>query len=160
VFRLRPRFRRLRPDVIVSSDLLRCRQTARILAPGTKILSSPELRELDFGRWDGRTAKTCRRRDGRRFDRWMRDPWSARPPDGESLRELCRRVRRFVNTLARRFPNRTLAIITHAGPLRTLLAPDPSDFWTVSVPPAALFERNWEPAPGRGAVREGRCSGG
>jgi alpha-ribazole phosphatase len=160
VLRLRPRFRRLRPDVIVSSDLARCRQTAQILAPGAEVLSSPELRELNFGRWDGRTAESCRRRDGRRFDQWMREPWSTRTPDGESLRQLCRRVRRFVTSLISRFPNRTLALITHAGPLRTLLATNPSDFWRVSVPPASLFELDWEPKVGQSAVREGRCGEG
>ncbi len=122
-----------------SSDLKRCLETARLLAPDVPIHSSDRLRELDFGSWDGLTARTCRRRDAERFDRWMRDPWSTRPPGGESLRRLSGRVRTYVASLIDRFPGRTLAIITHAGPIRALLASDPSRFWSVDVPHAAMI---------------------
>ncbi len=137
--RLRSTFGRLRADLVFSSDLERCLETARLLAPGAPLHTSARLRELDFGSWDGLTARTCRRRDEERFDRWMRDPWSTRPPGGESLRRLCSRVRTYVASLIHRFPGRTLAIVTHAGPIRALVAPDPSRFWSVDVPPAAMI---------------------
>jgi broad specificity phosphatase PhoE len=124
---------------VFSSDLKRCLETARLLAPGAPIHATDRLRELDFGSWDGLTARTCRRRDAERFDRWMRDPWSTRPPGGESLRRLCGRVRTYVASLLDRFPGRTLALVTHAGPIRALLAADPSRFWSVDVPPGALI---------------------
>jgi alpha-ribazole phosphatase len=139
---------------VVSSDLGRCLETAKILGAAVPILRSSRLRELDFGDWDGRSSASCRRRDRRRFDRWMIDPWSLSPPGGESLRHLRTRVRRFVDSLVRRFPNRTLALITHAGPIRALVARKPSEFWALDVPPAALFELEWKapahPFPPRG----------
>lgn len=156
ISRLRARFRRLAPDVIFSSDLRRCVQTARILSPSGEIHRSARLRELDFGAWDGRTAEACRRRDPRRFERWMRDPWSARPPRGESLSLLHARVRAFVNSIARRFPNRTLALVTHGGPIRALLASDRTDFWDVEVPPGALFTARWDCASGATCVKKRR----
>jgi broad specificity phosphatase PhoE len=143
VSRLRARFRKLGPEIVVSSDLRRCLQTARLLAPDAEIVATPRLRELDFGDWDGRTSEAARRRNPPAFDRWMRDPWSTRTPGGESLRQLRRRVRSAVAALVRRFPNRRVAIITHAGPIRTLLDPDPARFWTADVPPASLFELDW-----------------
>lgn len=149
--RLRPRFQKIKAQVIVSSDLVRCLETARILAPGLEIIRSARLRELDFGEWDGRTAVSCRHRDPRRFDRWMRDPWTIRTPGGECLSQVWTRVRGYVSSLVRRFPGRTLALVTHAGPIRTLIAPDPSRFWKEDVPPAALIELDWEP--------ERRCRG-
>jgi len=156
VTRLRTSFRRLRPDLIFSSDLRRCRQTAEILSPDAEIRISARLRELDFGAWDGRTADSCRRRDPRRFDQWMRDPWSVRPPRGESLSRLWRRVRTFVASLARRHPHRTLALITHGGPIRALLAPDPARFWTADVPPGALITLRWDPRSGATRVKKRR----
>jgi broad specificity phosphatase PhoE len=143
VSRLRARFRRLEPEVVVSSDLRRCLQTARLLAPQADIVTSSRLRELDFGDWDGRTAEAARRQNPPRFDRWMRDPWTNRTPGGESLRQLRSRVRRAVVDLVRKYPDRRVAIITHAGPIRTLLNPDPARFWDVAVPPASLFELDW-----------------
>src|SRR6185503_5903068 len=72
VSRLRRRFKKLQPEVVVSSDLRRCLQTARLLAPDSEIHATSRLRELDFGEWDGRTAEAARRRNPPRFDRWMR----------------------------------------------------------------------------------------
>jgi broad specificity phosphatase PhoE len=143
IAKLRGRFRRLRPDVVVSSDLRRCRQTAALLAPGARIEASARLRELDFGDWDGLTSTTCRRRDPRRFDRWMRDPWSVRPPRGEKLAQLWTRVRDYVSDLARRHSGETVAIVTHAGPIRALLASAPEEFWDNTVPVGALFTIRW-----------------
>jgi broad specificity phosphatase PhoE len=143
VRRLRRRFQKLGADIVISSDLRRCLMTAKILAPGVDILSSARLRELDFGDWDGRTCRSCRRRDPGRFDRWLKNPWAIRTPGGESLRQLWKRVRRYVDSLVLRHPGQTLALVTHAGPIRSLLAPDPSSFWTPHVPPAALFECDW-----------------
>jgi alpha-ribazole phosphatase len=136
---LRPRLEKLRPDFIFSSDLQRCRQTAALMAPDRAIRTSPHLRELDFGAWDGMTADACLRRDPGRFDRWMKNPWRCRPPGGESLAQLSKRVRGFVAAVVREFPNRNLAIITHGGPLRVLLASRRSEFWKADVPPGAFF---------------------
>lgn len=144
ISRLRGRFRKLRPDLLVSSDLKRCRETASLLAPGGELLTSPDLRELDFGAWDGLTATSCRRRNPRLFERWMRDPWSISPPDGEKLAQLWKRVRSFVSDLVRLHPGRTLAIVTHGGPIRALLTSGPADFWTPKVPPGALFTLRWK----------------
>ncbi len=143
ILHLRARFERLRPDLVLSSDLGRCRESAALLAPGRRIEATDLLRELDFGDWDGLTARTCRRRDPTRFDRWMRDPGSVRPPGGESLERLWNRVRRFASALARRHPGRTLALVTHAGPIRALVARRPAEFWSVRVPPGALLEIAW-----------------
>jgi alpha-ribazole phosphatase len=152
ITKLRARFRRLNPGVLVSSDLKRCRQTALLLAPGSRVEASTLLRELDFGEWDGLTSATCRRRNPRRFDRWMRDPWSVKPPGGEPLTHLWDRVRTYVSDLARRHPGKTVAIITHAGPIRALLASIPDKFWDRSVPAGALFTMRWK----ADARREGR----
>lgn len=140
---LRAKFRRLRPDALISSDLRRCRQTAALLDPDARVEASAHLRELDFGDWDGLTSTTCRRRNPARFDRWMRDPWSVRPPHGEKLTQLWTRVRRYVSDLARRHKGETVAIVTHAGPIRVLLAAAPEKFWDTSVPVGALFTIRW-----------------
>lgn len=141
--RLRARFDNLRPDLIFSSDLRRCRETAAILAPRGEIRVTDRLREIDFGAWEGRTADSCRRRDPDLFDRWMRTPERVRTPGGESLAQLWRRVRTFATSLARRYPGRVLALVTHAGPIRVLVARNPSAFWDVKVPPGAILEVRW-----------------
>lgn len=140
VLRLRARFRRSGPDVIFSSDLRRCLDTAALLAPGREVHATPRLRELDFGSWDGLTAEECRRRDPGRFERWMRDPGATRPPGGETLGELTRRVRAFVRSAVRLHAGRTLAFVTHAGPIRALAG---DDFWSVKIEPGEMIELDW-----------------
>lgn len=146
VRRLRPRFERLRPDVILCSDLRRCRDTAALLAPGRRVRATALLREIDFGAWDGLTAEECRRRDPARFDRWMRDPESTRPPGGESLSAMRRRVRGLVRSLVRRHPGRTLALVTHGGPIRALAS---GDFWSLKPEPGGMIEMDWPNKRGR-----------
>jgi alpha-ribazole phosphatase len=141
--RLRRRLEKLPAAILFSSDLRRCRDTAALSAPGLPIRTSDRLRELDFGAWDGLSAETCRRRDPTRFDRWMRDPWTTRPPGGESLDQLLKRVREFVASAVRTFPSRTLVFVTHGGPIRALLARRRSDFWKARVPPGALVLLQW-----------------
>lgn len=136
--RLRSRLKKLQFDLVFSSDLLRCRQTAALFALGRKIKTSRLLRELDFGAWDGLTAAACQRRDPERFARWMCSPRSVRPPGGESLDHLCSRVRKFAKSLAEKYRGQTLAVVTHAGPIRALVG------WDVSVPPGSLLEYRWE----------------
>ncbi len=141
---LRSQIKKSHPDLIFSSDLKRCRDTAALLAPDQTIQTSERLRELDFGIWDGMTAESCRRLDPDRFDRWMRDPWTTQPPGGESLAQLWKRVRTFVASAFRSHPGQTLAIVTHGGPIRVLLAQDRSQFWNTEVPPGALFNLLWD----------------
>lgn len=149
IMRLRRRFRRFRIDRVFSSDLRRCRETAEILAPGADVIFTKQLRELSFGRWEGWTSDECARRYPSRYGRWLDDPRRITPPGGESLDQLAQRVGAFVRRVARRFPGRTVALITHGGPIRVLLVRNLADFWTVDVPPAALIVHP------RSGVREG-----
>lgn len=130
-------------DRIVSSDLLRCRETSELLARDREVVLAPELRELHFGHWEGRTAAECYLRDPVRYAQWLHDPWRVAPPGGERLDELAARVRAFLDRLAAACPGRTVAVVTHAGPIRVVAAPHPSRIWTVDVPPASLLVRWW-----------------
>jgi broad specificity phosphatase PhoE len=160
ILALRPRFAPFRGDFIFSSDLRRCRETAELLAPGRVVRFSERLRELDFGAWEGLTAEECRRRDPDRFGRWMRSPQSTRPPGGESMDQLWSRVRTFATHLARRHAGRTLTLITHGGPIRALLAPDPTAFWKVSAPYGAFVEIRWGASPAAAVSPRRRCGEG
>lgn len=110
-------------DRVYSSDLLRCRQTAAALH--LHACFTPLLRELDFGAWEGRTHDELL--PSARYRKWLRDPGSTKPPQGESIADMTRRVRRLVARLR----GRSL-LITHAGPI-----------WAVTgqhVPPGGMVK--------------------
>ena len=150
-------FKRIRA---VSSDLERCRETARILFPDRPVRFLKGLRELDFGAWEGLTYDEIARRFRDRFDRWVEDPFRAAPPRGETLRTLQRRIRDCVRRLLLRHsrdarPEETLIIVTHGGPIRALLTSTASEFRAMKVPCASMIEYR-EPIERRSSRRASR----
>jgi broad specificity phosphatase PhoE len=108
-------------DLVYSSDQLRARQSAAIVRRELKIRARVRttrlLREFDFGRMTGmRTARV-----DRRWPEWRRDP-AFRFPGGESYRLVQARALRWLGALERRRPARVVAVVTHGGWLRALLA--------------------------------------
>ncbi len=104
---------------LVSSDLLRCRQTAEPIAAslGVPLGLDPALRERHFGVYQGRTWTQILSDDADRAERWR-----ARDPDlevegGESLRAFARRVGDALATLGAAHRGRTLVVVTHGGVL-------------------------------------------
>jgi probable phosphoglycerate mutase len=104
---------------LVSSDLLRCRQTAEPIAAalGVPLGIEPALRERHFGVYQGRTWPQILRDDAERAARWL-----ARDPDlevegGESLRAFARRAGDALAMLGAAHLGRTLIVVTHGGVL-------------------------------------------
>lgn len=109
--RLADRLRGRRFDGRWTSDLSRAAETAAIVAGGA--VADQRLRELDFGDLEGRRWDEIApgvQAALRRFDR-------ARPPGGESVEDLRRRVGSFLATL----PDGRHLIFTHGGVIRMLL---------------------------------------
>src|SRR5699024_9803087 len=77
-------------DFCVSSDLTRCRQTADILFRGSQHVESEAFREMNFGQWELKTyADLCQ---DEAYQNWLDDPFSKRPPDGESFTDMEKRA--------------------------------------------------------------------
>lgn len=98
---------------IVSSDLSRCRILAEVLAAqrGIACTFDARWREQSFGAWDGKRWDEV---DGREYlEQWT----TATPPGGESIAEVQTRVAAALADAG----DDTL-VVTHAGPIRCLLA--------------------------------------
>jgi broad specificity phosphatase PhoE len=108
---------------VVSSDLHRARDSATIIADalGVSVLIDPRLREASFGEWDGRRWSDVERSDGERLRAWM-EQWSSggRPPGGESVDDLARRVDDWLaDTLSAPDDGADLyVVVAHAGSIR------------------------------------------
>ncbi len=108
-------------DALVSSDLLRARETAEIVAAdrGLDIVFDERLREIDVGTWSGRMLADIRGEDpglGGRIER------GEDPPRGgaETLAELRARVAAALADALPRAPDGTLLIVAHGGVVRTI----------------------------------------
>jgi broad specificity phosphatase PhoE len=113
-------------DLVVSSDLLRARRTAELLAealgqPGAPAVE-PGLREYNIGAWSGRTHEEIEARWPGEIARFGRGEIAA-PPGGEHPAEFDARVAAAGNRVAAAAhaagADRVL-VVAHGGVLRTL----------------------------------------
>jgi alpha-ribazole phosphatase len=148
-----------RYDHYFSSDLPRCISTANILFPNKDLNLLSHLREMNFGQWDSKTYADLK--EVPLYQRWLSDPKSYSPPEGETFVEFTRRVSIGWDKITEDILSQTIercAIITHGGVIRYLLsefAPQHSDFWTWQVPHHQGYELVFEKEALR---RRDRCT--
>jgi len=121
-------------DVIVTSPLQRARRTAEAAAEATGALLQVEndLTEADFGKWEGLTFAEAAQRWPDEMAAWLANP-DAPPPGGESFAAAAHRVVGALDRLLAAHPQRTLLLVSHVTPIKTLVCR------AILAPPAALF---------------------
>lgn len=155
-------------DAVATSPLQRCARLAQWLAQreGVPLHSDERWRELDFGAWEGRRWDSLERHG---LDRWALDPWGFAAPQGESVRAMHLRVRAALAALRVKADLngwQRLAVVTHGGPIRVLLAElmglAPMKVNALEIPFGGLFglrrsAEGWQTVPMQ-ALREPRPS--
>ena len=109
-------------ELVVSSPLRRAKQTAELIAKaaGVDLILEDDLIEADFGAWEGLTFAEAREADPRAMDAWLASADVA-PPGGESFTAVATRVTGARDRLVAEHPERTLVVVSHVTPLKTLL---------------------------------------
>jgi len=114
-----PKAKKSKIDLIFSSDLLRARQTAQIVAEtlGLKVKFDKRLREYNFGIYNGRPAE-----EWVRFLNGQRDMFKKRPSKGETRREIRKRMLDFIKDIDKKYKDKRILIVSHREPLLELQA--------------------------------------
>jgi ribonuclease H / adenosylcobalamin/alpha-ribazole phosphatase len=109
-------------DALVSSPLQRAVDTAAIAAAelGLTAVIDDDLRETDFGDWDGFTLAEIQQRWPAAAAAWRRDPEQA-PPGGESFADTANRVNRACDRVLRDHGGQTVLVVSHVTPIKILL---------------------------------------
>jgi broad specificity phosphatase PhoE len=102
--------------------MLRARETAAAaLGPNVAALATDaDLREVDFGRWEGLTFEQAREDDRTAADRWLAGDPSFAFPGGERFADFAERVRAVGSRLAAETAA-AVVVFTHAGVIRHLI---------------------------------------
>jgi alpha-ribazole phosphatase len=106
-------------DLVFCSPSQRCHSLAKALAArdACEIRTRTDLRELNFGSWEGLRWHDIPRTLS---DAWAADPWNSAAPGGESESQLWQRVTCVANELLQLDGVKRIAVVSHGGPLRHL----------------------------------------
>lgn len=115
-------------SAVLASDLDRCLGVAGEVADQLSVPLHPssDLRELDFGQWEGLTWDEVVAEYPAQQAAWLVDPWRTAPPGGETLQQLATRLRVTLNP----WLQQTVIIVTHAGVIAQVLQEQlGQEFW-------------------------------
>lgn len=106
--------------VLISSDLVRAVTTANRLDQGRQRLPhAHELREFNFGLWDGMGFADVAERDPDLSRAFWENPGDVAPPEGESWDQVAARVAPCVARISERFAGRHIIAVAHIGVILT-----------------------------------------
>jgi broad specificity phosphatase PhoE len=110
-------------ECIFTSDLERAAYTASTLADafGIPCIKKPDLREINFGRWEGHTWQQIQELDEAYARRWAETYPNLPAPGGESFADFQARVIAEVTEILNSSDRRKVAVITHGGVMRVVL---------------------------------------
>jgi broad specificity phosphatase PhoE len=111
-------------DALYSSDLLRARQTAEIIASATglEIRIEPCLREINQGEWEGMLFEDIQASHPQIKESRKNASLTFRPPGGESLQEVISRVLPVYDEIAIKHPDGKVMVVSHGVTLAIALS--------------------------------------
>ncbi len=107
-------------DMVFSSPLLRCRQTAAILFPKQDINIITDLRECDFGIFEGKSPAQLAQDPA--YNEWIGTYCTSPIPGGEDVMAFkTRSCEAFLQTVSGLPENSTAAFVVHGGSIMAIL---------------------------------------
>lgn len=109
-------------EMIVASPMKRCVQTAELIYPGQKIVTEPELKECDFGRFEGKTYEELK--DDPAYIAWLESGGVLAFPEGEDqeafrsrcVEGVCRWLKKGITE-----KKKSIAFVVHGGTIMAAL---------------------------------------
>lgn len=110
-------------DSIYCSDLSRASETADIIAQphNLKVTSLAELREINFGKWEGLTFDEISEKYGELSTNWWTRPLTTQIPSGERLQEVVKRCSKAINSIVTSHSGETVVVVAHGGIIRLIV---------------------------------------
>lgn len=108
---------------VYSSPLERAVQTAEIIFPDREVVIVDDLREMDFGVFEGLPAEELVRLDS--FKKWLKGGLDNPPPNGEALRSMMLRCYSALNLMILDMMKEGFThagAVTHSGILMNMLS--------------------------------------
>ena len=112
----------IKPDLIVTSPLVRARQSAEIMAEGlggVEIIEEAAIAEVLYGRWEGMTYHELI--DDEHYITYRKSPIEHPTPGGETIPEVQARGVEAVMRTIDQHPGKRILFVSHGDIVRTIL---------------------------------------
>lgn len=118
---------------VYASDRKRAMQSARIIFSGCRINRVPELKEINFGIFEGKSHQEIMESHQALYEQWLADPYNTLVPQGEGLDDFKARVTGALDKIVRANLNKTTAVVCHGGTISIILSHinGSRDFWNL-----------------------------
>jgi len=119
---------------VYSSDLLRAKETAEIIAArhGLKVNPTSALREAYLGSWQGKTLAEVAETDPELVALWLSNSAVHRPPKAEKLEDVQARAVAAVKQITEDHPDQNVAVVAHGGPIKAIIC------WAIEAPISSM----------------------
>ena len=121
-------------DVIFSSDLKRAIDSAK-LTFGSNFIQAVELRECNYGDLNGAKSEKVD------YAAHIHEPF----PNGESLEDVEKRIRNFLDYLKNKFDGKHIAIVAHRAPQLALDVILKGKTWEQAIEEDWRKKKAWQP---------------
>ncbi len=122
-------------SAIFCSDLKRAVDSAT-LAFGKKVIPDKRLREVNYGLWNGKSYHFKNH-----LERFIGQPF----PQGESYRDVERRIKSYLEQTKQQFGNNNIAIVAHQAPQLALEVICHKKTWPQAIAEDWRTTGSWQP---------------
>ena len=90
------------------------------------IIKNQKLREMNFGDWEGLSNKEIQNSNKEYYDKWIKDYYSIKTPNGESFNDFYSRVNdefdEIIKNINKKNKDFNLLIVSHSGVIRSIVS--------------------------------------
>ena len=134
--RLREKINLNEIDLVISSDLKRAVDSAEYTFKDSKIiLHDKRIRECNYGDLNGKDSSLVK------YEEHIDNKF----PNGESLKEVEKRVRNFCDYLLENYNGKTVALVAHKAPQLALEVITKNISWKEAIDKDWRKTKNWQP---------------
>lgn len=134
---------RLKGDTIhkiYTSDRKRALESAGIIFKGRRIIRYADLREINFGIFEGKNHQEIMCSHPLLYKKWLSDPYHTLVPESESLKDFQKRVGGALKKIVSSNAGKTIALVCHGGTISIILSGvcRSKRFWELIPAPSSL----------------------
>lgn len=125
----------LKFDVIFTSDLVRAIDSANIAFPSYEKIRDERLRECNYGDYDGKSKNLVV------YEEHITNSF----PNGESLKDVEKRIKSFVNYIKENYDGKTVGIVAHRAPQLAFEVLTKNLTWDEALEKDWRKTKSWQP---------------